>query len=322
MKPDLTNENFADRLNTKIAQTSNPTVLGLDPMLDYIPKSILTYFREQCDDATLATSLAIYEFNRRLIDAVVDIVPAIKPQFAYYEQYGHHGWEALNHTIQYAHNKGMLVIADAKRNDIGPTAAAYARAILGQTDLIDGTVRACLDADAVTLNGYLGLDGIAPFLTLCKEQGKGVYILVRTSNPSAGDLQDLTLSDGRTVYEAMAAKVHEWGHDLKGSCGYSSVGAVVGATWPLQARKLRKIMPDNLILVPGYGAQGATADDAVAGFGHDGQGALVNASRSLMCAWKKHGLDHEAFDQACRQEAIQMKNDLQQALEKKKAKQL
>ncbi|MEA4888328.1 MAG: orotidine-5'-phosphate decarboxylase [Clostridiaceae bacterium] len=310
---------FADHLADKVCQTGNPTVLGLDPVLEYIPDSIIDYFKDQCGDAGLASGLALYEFNRRLIDSTADLIPAVKLQLAYYEQYGPHGLEALRQTIQYAHKKDMLVIADAKRNDIGSTAGAYAKAYLGSARLIDGTEQAAFDADAITVNAYLGLDGVRPFLDFCGEAGKGVFILVRTSNPSAGDLQDLILSDGRTVFEAMADHVAAWGKPYIGESGYSSVGAVVGATWPLQAARLRRLMPQTLILVPGYGAQGASADDAVCSFGPDGGGALVNASRSMMNAWKKHNLPIEQFDLAARQEAISMKNDLRQALERRAA---
>ena len=275
--------NFADRLSAKIKATGNPTVMGLDPMLEYVPESIRREAQGRCKDPAKAAGEALFLFNQQLINAVADLIPAIKPQFAYYEQYGENGYIALQRTIAYAQEKGLLVIADAKRNDIGSTAEAYSRAILGQSSLganSDGLTvsRQFLGADCVTLNGYLGIDGIKPFLDQCATNGQGVYILVRTSNPSAGDFQDLLLQDGRPVYEAMAEKVAAWGKSLIGESGYSSVGAVVGATWPKQAEQLRKIMPHSLILVPGYGAQGATADDAVASFGPDGQGAIVNAS--------------------------------------------
>ena len=308
--------NFADRLDQKIRQTGNPTVLGLDPLLDYVPQSIIDYFGRQCDDQSLIAGLSLYEFNKRLIDSLADIVPAIKPQVAYYEKYGPHGMNAMRQTILHARKAGMLVIADCKRNDIGSTAEAYADAWLGENRMPDGSAGVQFDADALTVNGYLGADGIDPFIRVCREHGKGIFILVRTSNPSAGDLQDLILSDGRTVYEAMAGKVSLWGEGLAGDCGYSAVGAVVGATWPLQASKLRKLMPKAFILVPGYGAQGATALDAVSCFGPDGRGAIVNASRSLMLAWKKHQMPHEDFAAATRREALLMKADLRQALEK------
>ncbi|MDW7657729.1 MAG: orotidine-5'-phosphate decarboxylase [Bacillota bacterium] len=306
--------NFADRLHDAILKTENPTVMGLDPQLDFVPEALLSAFREACDDAGLATGLAISEFNRRLLDAVAGVIPAVKLQSAFYEQYGLPGLDALQQTIAYARNKGFLVIVDAKRNDIGSTAAAYARTFLNEAVLIDGTKRAAFAADAVTLNAYLGIDGIQPFLDCCG-QGKGVFILVRTSNPSAGDLQDLELADGHSVCEAMADLVSVWGKNLIGKSGYSSVGAVVGATWPQQAESLRRRMPHTFILVPGYGAQGGTADDAVRGFGQDGRGGIVNASRSLMAAWKKHGMDHDLFDLAARKEALSMRKALQKALE-------
>ena len=308
--------NFADRLTRKIKETGNPTVMGLDPMLDYVPATIRHQAALESTDPAEAAGLALYWFNQQLIDAVSDLIPAVKPQFAYYEQYGVSGLAALQKTITYAQSKGLLVIADAKRNDIGSTAEAYSRAILGQTSLGESISQSFIGADCITLNGYLGIDGIKPFLDQCQKGGQGVYILVRTSNPSAGDLQDLVLDDGRTVYEAMAGKVAEWGQDLIGQSGYSSVGAVVGATWPRQAEKLRQIMPHSLILVPGYGAQGATAEDAVASFGPDGQGAIVNASRSLMLAYKKYGLSADEFTSATRKEALVMRDDLRSALKR------
>ena len=311
--------NFADQLTDKIAELNNPTVMGLDPKLDYIPM----YIREKNiaanpGDPEQAAADSILEFNKALIDAVYDIVPAIKPQFAYYEMYGVKAIEALKATIKYAQDKGMLVIADAKRNDIGTTATAYSEGIIGKTD-VEGQEISMFGADCVTVNGYLGVDGIKPFTDVCARDGKGIFALVRTSNPSAGDLQDLKLEDGRTVYEAMADKVAEWGADLVGENGFSSVGAVVGATWPEQAVEIRKRMPTNLILVPGYGAQGAGPDAAVASFTADGKGSIVNASRSLMCAWKKReDLAPEMFAQATRDEAIDMREKLNAALKDRK----
>lgn len=306
--------NFADRLQDRINRLNNPTVIGLDPVLDYVPETLREYFVQNCDDRSMAAGMAIFEFNRRLIDAVHDVIPAVKPQLAYFEQYGTHGMEALRQTVNYAQQKGMIVIADGKRNDIGSTAQAYANAILGNREQNQKSAITGLSAESSTINAYLGIDGIEPFLQHCRKNGKGVFILVRTSNPSAGDIQDLLLSDGRTVYEAMADKVNEWGSDLIGKSGFSSVGAVVGATWPSQAVSLRNRMPNVMMLVPGYGAQGATAADAVAGFSENGRGGIVNASRSLMQAWKKHDMDHELFDIACRKEALIMKGDLVKAL--------
>jgi len=312
-------KNFADALVRAIAEKNNPTVMGLDPRLEYIPEHIIEKANLNFDDPETSTAQAILMFNKELIDAVQDIVPAIKPQFAYYEMYGIEGLRALKATIDYAKSKGMLVIADAKRNDIGTTATAYAAGIIGQTTIIDGSTHEMIGADAVTVNGYLGIDGIKPFTDVCRESGKGIFALVRTSNPSAVDLQDLELSDGRKVYEAMAQKVEEWGVDCIGDEGFSSVGAVVGATWPEQAVAIRKLMPHAMILVPGYGAQGAGPDQAVASFTEDGRGSIVNASRSLMCAWmKRDDLAPEDFAKATRDEAINMKNKLNAALKDRK----
>ncbi len=312
--------NFADELVRRIAELDNPTVMGLDPKLEYIPQVLIDEaVREYPDDASKATAHAIWLFNKALIDAVYDIVPAIKPQLAYYELYGIEALKVLNKTIQYAQSKGMLVIADCKRNDIGATSTAYAEGILGSTEIIDGTKVSMMNADCATVNGYLGIDGVKPFLDVCGRDGKGIFILVRTSNPSAGDLQDLELGDGRKVYEAMASLVNTWGEDLTGEEGFSSVGAVVGATWPEQAVEARKLMPHNLILVPGYGAQGAGPDAAVASFTADGKGSIVNASRSLMCAWKKReDLDPSDFAKATRDEAIDMRTKLNNALKDRK----
>ncbi len=311
--------NFADLLCESIEKKNNPTVMGLDPKLDYIP----AFIREKNDgiysNPEESAGASILEFNKALIDAVYDIIPAVKPQFAYYEMYGIYGLKALKETIAYAQSKGMLVIADAKRNDIGTTATAYANSIIGRTSYSEDLSIPMYDCDCVTVNGYLGSDGINPFLDVCKADGKGIFALVRTSNPSAGELQDLELKDGRKVYEAMADMVNEWGKDLVGESGFSSVGAVVGATWPEQAVDARKRMPASLILVPGYGAQGAGPDAAVASFTADGKGSIVNASRSLMCAWKKReDLKPEEFAKATRDEAVDMRDKLNNALKNRK----
>ena len=313
-------KNFADDLARKISEFDNPTVMGLDPRLEYIPESIRDkWMKELAPDAELAAAMAIYEFNTTLIDAVCDIVPAIKPQFAYYEMYGVTGIDTLKKTIAYAKSKGMIVIADAKRNDIGSTATAYAEGIIGETALDDGNTKHMFNADAVTVNGYLGIDGIKPFLDVCERDGKGIFTLVHTSNPSAVDFQDMVLQDGRKVYELMADNVNEWGKELVGEEGFSSVGAVLGATVPEQAVSARKRMPNTFMLVPGYGAQGAGPDAAVASFTKDGKGAIVNASRSLMCAWKKReDLDPSDFAKATRDEAVDMSTKLNAALKDRK----
>lgn len=320
--------NFADRLLGRINEMNNPTVMGLDPTIDYIPEFIRTKYLKECSgnthDATAnareATGNAIREFNFRLIDSVKGIIPAIKPQFAFYEMFGIEGIKALKDTIDYAKKAGMIVIADAKRNDIGTTATAYAKSILGTTEFIDTSVSPIFDADAVTVNCYLGIDGILPFIKECEAGGKGIFILVRTSNPSAVDFQDILTANGNPFYQVVALKVKEWGRTVIGESGYSSVGAVVGATWPEQAAQLRIEMNDSIILVPGYGAQGGSADAAAVNFNSDGKGAIVNASRSLMCAYKKDGFSPEQFEEATYMEAIRMRTDLCDAIEKKKGK--
>lgn len=309
--------NFSDKLAQSIQKMQNPTVMGLDPKLDFIPQSVREKMFALHNDYFEAAAACLSLFNRALIDAVYDIVPAIKPQLAYYEMFGVEGIKVFAETVQYARDKGMLVIVDGKRNDIGPTAEAYAAAYLGQTDLGKGQVPV-FDGDALTVNGYLGEDGIKPFLKECKTYDKGIFVLVKTSNPSSGQLQDMQLADGRMVCEAMADLVNSWGEDLVGECGYSSVGAVVGATWPKQLTDMRLRMPKAWILVPGYGAQGGTANDVALAFDENGLGAVVNASRSLMCAWKsekwKATYTPEMFADACRAEAIQMRDDIMTAI--------
>lgn len=307
---------FADRLLNKIEEFNNPTVMGLDPVSDYIPDFIREKYLKQCSSVEEATGMAIVEFNCRLIDAVKGIVPAVKPQYAYYEMFGIEGIKALKATISHAKKSGMIVIADAKRNDIGSTASAYASSIIGKTKWIDQSLSAVYDADAVTVNAYLGIDGILPFIKECEERGKGLFILVRTSNPSAVEFQDLVLETGKPLYTAVAQKVYEWGRNLTGETGYSSIGAVVGATWPEQARELRQQMKNSIILVPGYGAQGGSAESCAENFNRDGKGAIVNASRSLMCAYKKDGFAPEQFEEATYREAMRMKDDLCNAIEK------
>lgn len=306
--------NFADRLLAKIDLMKNPTVMGLDPLIEYVPEFIQKKYIDGCDNKIEASALAITEFNKNLIDCVKDIIPAIKPQFAYYEMLGAYGINALKETIEYARNAGMLIIADAKRNDIGPTASAYATSILGETKLIDNSFKSMYDADAVTINAYLGSDGVMPFIKECEVKGKGIFILVRTSNPSAVDFQDLIMENGEPLYTAVAKKVDLWGKTTIGESGYSSVGAVVGATWPEQAAKLRTEMKKSIILVPGYGAQGGSAKAAAMNFNSDGKGAIVNASRSLMCAYKKEGFTPSQFQEATYKEAVDMRNDLYNAI--------
>lgn len=309
---------FIDKLMNKVKQLQNPTIMGLDPKLEYIPKSIRQRNTELYGNTLQAAAAGILEFNKRLMDAVCDIVPAIKPQLAYYEMYGIEGLKAFVETVRYGREKGFVIVADAKRNDIGSTSQAYAAAFLGEAELDDGKSSKIFDVDAVTLNAYLGIDGISPMLEDCKKHGKGVFVLVKTSNPSSAQLQDMTVQDGRRVYEVMADLVKDWGAEFIGECGYSSVGAVVGATWPEQLKVLRQRMPATCFLVPGYGAQGGGAQDVAAAFDKNGLGAVINASRSLMCAYKlekwKGSFTAEEFEQACREEAIRMRNELQSVL--------
>ena len=299
-----------DRLIDKMIEKQNPTVAGLDPKLDYVPASV----KEACFVAQYGKTLegaaeALLRFNKAIIDQIYDIVPAIKPQAAYYEMYGWQGVRALAETIAYAQEKGMFVITDGKRNDIGTTMEAYAAAHLGSTD-VSGEQLDAFGADALTVNGYLGSDGIRPLMDICRKKDKGIFVLVKTSNPSSGELQDLLLENGATVYEQMGRMCEQWGESLVGRYGYSGVGAVVGATYPEQLKEMREKAPHTFFLVPGYGAQGGGAQDAKNAFDSNGLGAIINSSRGIMCAWKKQGLTEEDFAAAARQEALRMKADI------------
>lgn len=301
-------KNAMDKLINRIKETNNPTVMGLDPRYDMIPESIRTKYSEDIEGACKA----ILEFNKELIDSVYDIVPAVKPQIAFYEMFGEEGIKVFNETCKYAKQKGMIIIADVKRGDIGSTAAGYSNAYLGKTPIGEEKV-SIYDVDFVTVNPYLGIDGVKPFIDDCKEYGKGIFILVKTSNKSSGELQDLKLENGITIYEKVAELVNSWGEDLVGEYGYSSVGAVVGATYPIQIKELREIMPKTYFLIPGYGAQGGKAEDIALGF-KDGIGGIVNASRSLMSAYKsdrwKDKYSEKEFGKATRAEAIRMRDEL------------
>ena len=298
-----------DRLIEKIAATQNPTVAGLDPKLDYVPASIKNACFAKYGKTLEGAAAALLAFNKAIIDEICDIVPAIKPQAAYYEMYGWQGVRALADTIAYAREKGMFVITDGKRNDIGTTMEAYATAHLGETDIAGESV-AAFGADALTVNGYLGTDGIKPLAKICDEKDKGIFVLVKTSNPSSGELQDMKLENGATVYEQMGRMCEGWGADLMGKYGYSAVGAVVGATYPEQLSEMRAKAPHTFFLVPGYGAQGGGAEDAKNAFDQNGLGAIINSSRGIMCAWKKQGLTENDFAQAARNEAIRMREDI------------
>ena len=298
-----------DRLIENIISKQNPTVAGLDPKLDYVPASIKNACFAEYGKTLEGAAEALLRFNTAIIDQIHDIVPAIKPQAAYYEMYGWQGVRALAQTIAYAKDKGMFVITDGKRNDIGTTMEAYATAHLGTTDVAGEAVDA-FGADALTVNGYLGSDGIKPLLNVCKAKDKGIFVLVKTSNPSSGELQDLQLTDGVSVYEQMGRMCESWGEELPGKFGYSGVGAVVGATYPGQLAEMREKAPHTFFLVPGYGAQGGGANDAKNAFDKNGLGAVINSSRGIMCAWKKQGLTEDDFAVAARNEAIRMKEDI------------
>ena len=296
------------RLVQAVKEKQNPTVAGLDPRLDYLP-SFLKEEAYAVHGKTLeGAAAAVLAYNKALIDALYDIVPAIKPQAAYYELYGWAGVKTLAETIAYAREKGMYVITDGKRNDIGTTMEAYAAAHLGLVD-VDGETYAPFDGDALTVNGYLGADGIKPLLSICKERDRGIFVLCKTSNPSSGELQDRLL-DGEALYARMGDLCEAWGADTIDESGYSAVGAVVGATYPAQLEELRARLPHTYFLVPGYGAQGGGAADVAPAFDKDGMGAIVNSSRGILCAWKKEGCDPADFAGAARREAIRMKEDL------------
>ncbi len=297
-----------DRMIEKIEQTQNPTVAGLDPKLDYVPEYIKAKCFDKYGETLKGAAKALLEFNKGLIDALYDIVPAVKPQAAYYEMYGTAGVKTLYKTQEYARSKGMYVITDGKRNDIGTTMEAYAAAHLGKVK-VGGAEYEPFLGNALTVNGYLGSDGIKPLIKVCSENDKGIFVLVKTSNPSSGELQD-KLVDGMPIYELMGKMCEEWGKELPGAYGYSGVGAVVGATYPEQIKQLRAALPHTFFLIPGYGAQGATAKDISAAFDSNGLGGIVNSSRGIMCAYKKQEVNERDYAIAARKEAIRMRDEI------------
>ncbi len=305
---------FADRLNAAIKAKGSAICVGLDPRLEQVPMFIKERQTGLHKNALEIAAESILEFNKGIIDAVADLVPVVKPQIAFYEQYGHEGVRAFEETLWYARDKGLLTIADIKRGDIGSTAEAYAKAFLGKVNLF-GKELFSFDADAVTVSPYLGFDGIKPFIIEARKHGKGVFILVKTSNVSSADLQDLQIKEGNTIYEIMAQFVESWGADEIGKDGYSFVGAVVGATFPDQAHKLRKLMPKNIFLVPGYGAQGGTAADVAVCFNKYGLGAVVNSSRGITFAWENSDkFTEKDYAEAARAAVLDMKKDLAGAI--------
>ena len=306
-----------NKLVDKIKKQNAPVVVGLDPMMKFVPKHLQDAAFKEYGETLEGAAEVIWQFNKAIIDNIYDIVPAVKPQVAMYEQFGIPGMIAFKKTVDYCHEKDMVVIGDVKRGDIGSTSEAYAVAHLGKVKVGNKEI-AAFDEDFATVNPYLGSDGINPFLKVCKEEKKGIFILVKTSNPSSGEFQD-RLIDGRPLYEHVGEKVNEWAMQCMGD-DYSYVGAVVGATYPEMGKVLRKVMPKSFILVPGYGAQGGKAEDLVHFFNEDGLGAIVNSSRGIIAAYAKEEyakFGEANFADASRQAAIDMINDINGALNKR-----
>ena len=300
-----------DKLQDLIRKKKNPTVAGLDPRPDYIPPHILDAAIHEKGETLEALADAFLTFNKGLIDALADVVPAVKPQSACYELLGPAGAVALAETIRYAKEKGLYVILDVKRGDIGSTAQAYSQAYLGRVPF-KGRLLPAYDADSMTVNAYLGSDGILPFLQDCQTYDKSIFTLVKTSNPSSGELQDLITGD-RNLYTAVGDLMARISRETIGKYGFSSVGAVVGATYPSDMRTLRKRLENTFFLVPGYGAQGGGAEDVAPAFNKYGYGAIVNSSRGILCAWQKDGAG-ERFGAAARTAAIEMREDLRRVV--------
>lgn len=296
-------------LQDKIRELKNPTVAGLDARVEYVPPYILEKYIAQYGETRKAAAEAIYEFDCGLMDALAGIVPAVKPQAAYFEMLGWEGMEVLERVIRYAKEKGFYVIADVKRGDIGTTATAYAEGWLGGVQ-VGETFCPGFEADSVTLNGYMGSDAIKPFLKECQQRDKSLFVLVHTSNASSMELQDMVCGD-RLVYKVMGDLTGRWGGTRElDKYGYNRVGAVMGATFPSDIREMREQLPHTFFLVPGYGAQGGTAEDVHYAFDRYGHGAIVNSSRGIMCAWKKTGGDGHDYQEAAKASAIAMRDDI------------
>lgn len=303
-----------NQLIQKIQKTKAPICVGLDPMLSYIPEHILKKSFGDFGETLEGAADAIWHFNKEIVDHTCDLIPSVKPQIAMYEQFGIEGLKVYEKTVRYCQDKGLFVIGDAKRGDIGSTSAAYATAHLGKVK-VGSSVCTAFNTDFLTVNPYLGTDGVKPFVDVCKEEDKGLFVLVKTSNPSSGEFQDQLVA-GRPVYELVAEKVVEWGSGCMDGT-YSNVGAVVGATYPEMSAVLRKLMPNTYFLVPGYGAQGGTAADLKPCFNEDGLGAIVNSSRGIIAAYKqekyaKFGAEH--FAEASRQAVVDMVADINSVL--------
>ena len=304
-----------NKLISNIRKTNAPIVVGLDPMLNYIPEHIQKNAFAEFGETLEGAAEAIWQYNKGIVDATYDLIPAVKPQIAMYEQFGIPGLIAYKKTVDYCKSKDLVVIGDIKRGDIGSTSAAYAVGHLGQVQ-VGSRKYAGFDEDFATVNPYLGSDGVKPFMDICKEEKKGIFVLVKTSNPSSGEFQDRVI-DGRPLYELVGEKVAQWGDELMGD-EYSYVGAVVGATYPEMGKVLRKIMPKTFILVPGYGAQGGKGADLVHFFNEDGLGAIVNSSRGIIAAYKQEKYKEfgaENYADASRAAVKDMIADISGALE-------
>ncbi len=303
-----------DVLIEKIKKTNAPIVVGLDPMLSYIPGHIQKKAFAEYGETLAGAAEAVWQYNKGLVDAVCDLIPAVKPQVAMYEQFGLEGMKAFARTVAYCKEKGLVVIGDVKRGDIGSTSEAYAVGHLGKVK-VGSNAYYGFDEDFVTVNPYLGSDGVAPFIKVCKEEKRGIFVLVKTSNPSSGEFQD-RLIDGKPLYELVGEKVALWGEECMGA-SYSYVGAVVGATYPEQGKLLRKVMPKTFILVPGYGAQGGKGADLAHFFNEDGLGAIISSSRGIIAAYKQEkyaSYGEEGYADAARAAVIDMREDIAGAL--------
>ena len=298
---------ITDKLIDGIIAMQNPTCVGLDTLFDYLPDDMRAGAKTFDDVAE-----RVLEFNKKIIDSVYDIVPSVKVQIAYYEMYGVAGMKAYYETLKYAAEKGLVVIADAKRNDIGSTAGCYAKAFLGETQVNNEIIKA-FPSDYVTVNGYLGSDGIVPFVEQCEKYNKGIFVLVKTSNPSGAEIQNMVLDNGMPMYEYVGGLVEKWGESTIGQYGYSAVGAVVGATHPTEAARLRAVLPHTFFLIPGYGAQGGNAEMLKSCFGANGLGGVVNNSRGILCAYKKNG---GTYYDAAREACVAMQKDLSSVIGK------
>ncbi len=306
---------FINKLIEGIKEKKSPIVVGLDPRIELIPGVVTNKYYERYGKSFRAAAEAILEFNMEIIDKVYDIIPGVKPQIAFYEKYGIEGLKAYNETCKYASKKGLLIVGDIKRGDIGSTSKAYSDAHLGRTE-VEGEYLRAFYSDSITVNPYLGDDCLKEFVEDIEKYERGMFVLVKTSNPSSSQLQDLVVN-GKKIYEIVGEMVSGWSRKHLGEYNYSSIGAVVGATYPEEAKNLRALMKESYFLVPGYGAQGGTAEDVIHSFNEDGLGAIVNSSRGILYAYKNQGkFPEENYGDASREAAIKMRDDINNTLEK------